>query len=92
VQTSTESDATILTEAVYCTDTTTQTVVAVVGSGPLGGLRYAHASGAACQDSSSAHLAVFGGPKSMVKIYDKGLGEYGELVPPFETGNAFSKN
>jgi len=88
VQTANESDATILTEAAYVTDTTTATAVAIVGRGPLGGLMYAHDNAAACTDSASAHLAVFGGPNSLVKIFSKELGEYGELVGPFETGNA----
>lgn len=86
-QTGNETDATYITEPVYCTDIT-GTTVTFIGNGPFGGLRFAHASGAAVRNADSAHLAVFGGPNSLVKIFDGGLGEYGELVPPFETGNA----
>lgn len=87
VQTGNESDATYITEPAYVTSVVS-TTIGVLGSGPLGGLRFAHASGAAVGNADSVHCAVFGGPNSMVKIYDGGMGEYGELVPPFETGNA----
>lgn len=86
-QTGNESDATYITEPVYVTDVS-GTTVTFIGNGPLGGLRFAHATGASVRNADSAHIAVFGGPNSLAKIYDGGLGEYGELVPPFETGNA----
>lgn len=86
-QTGNESDATYITEPVYVTGIVS-TTVSFIGSGPLGGLRFAHASGVSFRNADSAHIAVFGGPNSLAKIYDGGIGEYGELVPPFETGNA----
>ena len=87
VQTGNESDATLITEPFYVT-AVDGTTISVLGTGPLGGLRFAHASGVTVDNSDAVHCAVFGGPNSMVKVYSSELGEYGELVPPFETGNA----
>lgn len=87
IQTGNESDATYITEPFFVTNVASTTITGI-GSGPLGGLRFAHATLATVSNADSAHIAVFGGPNSLAKIYDGGIGEYGELVPPFETGNA----
>ncbi len=88
-QTGNESDATYINEPVYVTALPgASTTVNFIGTGPLGGLRFAHATGVSVRNADSAHFAVFGGPNSMAKVYGSELGEYGQLVPPFETGNA----
>jgi hypothetical protein len=77
-QTGNESDATIVTEGAYV-KSVSGTTIGVVGSGPLGGLRYAHASAIAVSNADSVHLATFGGPNSLAKVYSGELGEYGYL-------------
>ena len=87
VQTSTESDDTILTEVVYVNATPSGTRVNITGSGPGGGLMYSHAVGATVKNSDTVHAAIFGHPESLVVSYDK-YGRFGQLVAPFEDGNA----
>lgn len=86
-QTGASSDATELCETVFVTakDATT---ITFVGSGPFGGLRYAHPALTPIINKWHVHPVVFGGPNSIAKAYSKELGEYGELVTPFQTGNA----
>lgn len=58
------------------------------GFGENGGLRYAHASGAAVRNADTAYTVVFGGPASLVKLYDPGTGEFGKVVGPKVDGLA----
>lgn len=62
------------------------TTITISGSGPNGGLRYDHASGDAVSNDDSVASVVFGGPKSLVKVYDPITGEYGEILPPERVG------
>ena len=66
---------------------TTATVV-VVGEGPNGGLRFAHAVGSLVQDDDSVHTILFGGPSSLAKVWAPSIGEFGELVGPKTQGLA----
>jgi len=62
------------------------TTIGVSGSGNNGGLRYDHASGVAVSNDDSVASVVFGGPKSLAKVYDPMVGEYGEVLPPDRVG------
>jgi hypothetical protein len=64
----------------------TTTISAFIGQAENGGLRFPHASGVAVRNADSVYPIVFGGPGSLVKLYDPGTGEYGEFVPPHEQG------
>jgi hypothetical protein len=79
VQTSTESDATYITEPVYVTGVSTTTIT-FQGRHELGGMRFAHASGVAISNADSVHSAVFGGSASLAKAYNPKLKEFGMLV------------
>ncbi len=77
------------TEGVYINKIDAATkVVTISGTGPFGGFRFPHPAGTTITNKSSVHTIVFGGPNSLAKAYSKQLGEYGQLVRPFETGNA----
>ena len=54
----------------------------IVASGPNGGFRHGHASGAAVRNADSVHTVVMGGPESLAKIYAAELGEFGQIVGP----------
>ena len=62
------------------------TTIGVSGSGPNGGLRYDHAHGDAVSNDDSVASVTFGGPKSLAKVYDPMVGEYGEVLPPDRVG------
>jgi N4-gp56 family major capsid protein len=62
------------------------TTIGVSGSGPNGGLRYDHAHGDAVSNDDSVASVVFGGPRSLAKVYDPITGEYGEVLPPDKVG------
>ncbi len=62
------------------------TTITISGSGPNGGFRYDHASGEAVSNDDSVAAVVFGGPRSLAKIYDPAVGEYGEILPPKRVG------
>ena len=64
------------------------TTSVIVGGGPNGGLKYDHASGTVVQNNDSVYPVLFGGPKSLAKIYAPDVGEFGEVVGPKRTGNA----
>lgn len=61
--------------------------ITIIGSGENGGLRFDHASGAAVRNADNVASVVFGGPESMVKAYDTAVGEYGEMIPPYQDGS-----
>lgn len=54
----------------------------VTGMGENGGVRYAHASGAAVRNADSVYTIVYAGPASLVKLYDPTTGEFGKVVGP----------
>lgn len=54
----------------------------VTGMGENGGMRYAHVSGEAVRNADTVYTIVFGGPASLVKLYDPGTGEFGKVVGP----------
>lgn len=58
----------------------------VIGSGPNGGLNYAYSSGAAVDSFHQVHGVVIVGANSLAKVYDGAEGEFGQIVPPDDTG------
>lgn len=58
----------------------------ILGEGPNGGLKYAHASGAAVRNADSVYTIVFGGPQSLVRLYATDVGMYGQTVGPKKDG------
>jgi len=62
------------------------TTLTIAGSGPNGGLRYDHATGATVDNADNVYPIVFGGPESLVKVFATDVGEYGTIVPPDESG------
>lgn len=62
------------------------TTIGVAGEGANGGLRFDHASGAAVSNDDSVATVVFGGPESLMKVYDPQVGEFGEVVGPKKEG------
>lgn len=67
----------------HVSGTTTSVIVA---GGPNGGLKYDHASGANVQNNDSVYPVLFGGPKSLAKVYAPEVGEFGEIVGPERDG------
>lgn len=57
-------------------------IVTIVGEGANGGLRFTHASGTAVRNADNVYPVVFGGPQSLVKLYQPSVGEYGMMVGP----------
>jgi hypothetical protein len=64
------------------------TTVSIIGQGPNGGLRYAHAAGETVSNKDNVMPVVFGGPQSLGKVYDTEIGEFGQLVGPKKVGLA----
>lgn len=62
------------------------TTIGVSGEGANGGLRFDHASGATVSNADSVGTVVYGGPRSLAKVYDPNTGEYGEVLPPERVG------
>jgi N4-gp56 family major capsid protein len=62
------------------------TTVTIIGEGANGGLRFDHAVGETVSNAHSVASVVFGGPKSLAKVYDTTTGEYGEVVGPKKQG------
>jgi len=75
-------------EQVMVNTVSTTSVSAFVGQAENGGLRFAHANGAAVRNADSVYTIAFGGPGSLVKVYAPGVGEFGEVVGPKESGLA----
>ena len=72
-------------ETFYVADGTT-TTMNVVGAGPNGGLTYAYSSGAAVDSYNQAHAVIVCGANSLAKVYDGAEGEFGQIIPPDDTG------
>jgi len=64
----------------------TSGVCHIVGEASNGGLRFTHASGAAVSNSDSVFTIVFGGPRSLAKIYQPSVGPFGTVVGPKKDG------
>lgn len=62
------------------------TTIGVAGEGANGGLRFDHASGAAVSNDDNVGTVVFGGPESLMKVYDPQVGEFGQVVGPKREG------
>lgn len=62
------------------------TTIGVAGEGANGGLRFDHATGVAVSNDDNVGTVVFGGPESLMKVYDPQVGEFGEVVGPKKEG------
>lgn len=62
--------------------------ITFAGSGPNGGLRFAHVTGTDVRNNDSVHTILFCGPESLVKVYATDVGEFGQIVGPKTTGMA----
>jgi len=62
------------------------TTITVAGEGANGGLRFDHAHGVAVSNDDNVGTVVFGGPESLVKVYDPQIGEFGDVVGPKREG------
>ena len=85
IETGTTFDATM--ERVMVTSTT-GTTIRVVGGGPNGGLRWAHASGVGVSNADPVYPVIFGYAGSMAKMYATETGPFGEVLDPERTGLA----
>jgi hypothetical protein len=64
------------------------TTLTIIGEGENGSLRFDHAAGEAVRNADSVYTIVFGGPGSLLKLYDPATGEFGKVVGPKVTGMA----
>lgn len=62
------------------------TTIGVAGEGANGGLRFDHATGVAVSNADSVGTVVYGGPESLMKVYDPQVGEFGAVVGPKKEG------
>lgn len=62
------------------------TTIGVAGEGANGGLRFDHATGVAVSNDDNVGTVTFGGPESLMKVYDPQVGEFGEVVGPKREG------
>jgi len=58
----------------------------VSGEAENGGLRHPHASGSVFSTDDSVYPVVWGGPSSIMKMFDAGTGEFGTIVGPRKDG------
>lgn len=72
-------------ELVYALSHATK-VITFIGEGANSGLRFKHEGGAAVRNSDHIYLLVFGGPRSLAKVYQPTIGEYGMPVGPKKDG------
>ena len=68
-------------ERVWAVSHATGTVT-IVGEASNGGLRFDHASGTAVRNADSVYTIVFGGPRSLAKVFQPSVGEFGMPVGP----------
>lgn len=62
------------------------TTITFIGEGENGGFRFDHAAGEAVRNADSVYTIVFGGPGSLLKLYDPKTGEFGQVVGPKQSG------
>ncbi len=60
----------------------TTSVVTFVGEGANGGLRFDHPTSDLARNADTIYPIVFGGPRSLVKVYQPSVGEFGKIVGP----------
>ena len=60
----------------------TTSVVTFVGEGANGGLRFDHPITELARNADSVYPIVFGGPRSLVKVFQPEIGEFGQVVGP----------
>lgn len=60
----------------------TTSVVTFVGEGANGGLRFDHPKTDEARNADSVYPIVFGGPRSLAKVYQPSIGEFGQVVGP----------
>ncbi len=66
----------------------TSKVAHIVGEASDGGLRFTHASGTAVSNADNVFTIVFGGPRSLAKVYQPSVGPFGTVVGPKMDGIA----
>lgn len=64
----------------------TTSVVTFVGEGANGGLRFDHATSDLARNADTVYPIVFGGPRSLVKVFQPSIGEFGMVVGPKQDG------
>ncbi len=64
------------------------TTSVIVGQGANGGIRFDHAIGTTVYNNDSVYPVAYGSPKSLVKVFAKEVGEFGEVVGPSKSGSA----
>jgi hypothetical protein len=69
----------------YVSGTTNPTVI---GQAANGGMRHAHTTSDYCFNNDSVYPVVYGTPSSLVKVFAKETGEFGQLVGPKNSGLA----
>jgi N4-gp56 family major capsid protein len=67
-------------------DATDPTILNIIGEGENGGLRFDHAAGEAVRNADSVYTITFGGPSSLVKVFEPSVGEFGEVIGPKKQG------
>ena len=60
----------------------TSAVATIVGEASDGGLRFDHDAGVGVRSADNVYTIVFGGPKSLAKVYQPSVGPYGTVVGP----------
>ncbi len=63
------------------------TTMGVAGEGANGGLRFDHATLEAVRNADSVYTVAYGGPMSVAKVFASDVGEFGQVVGPYKTGN-----
>ena len=58
------------------------TTSVIVGKAVNGGIKYAHPAGTAVRNADSVYPVLFGGPRSVAKVFASDVGEFGKVVGP----------
>ncbi len=58
----------------------TASVITFIGEGPNGGLRFDHTTSDLVRNADNVYTVCFGGPSSLFKDFDPGVGEFGQIV------------
>jgi hypothetical protein len=61
-------------------------IVSIIGEAGNSGFRFDHDAGAGVRNADSVYTIVFGGPKSLAKVYQPSVGEFGMPVGPKKDG------
>jgi N4-gp56 family major capsid protein len=57
-------------------------VMTLVGEAANGGIRFDHAPGVGVRNADNVYTIVFGGPKTLAKVYQPSVGPFGTVVGP----------